>query len=120
MHCSEVVPYSVKLGPGHGHAPVILRVGARAAEGLLSKEDQVLLRQASVRLHLCLVLHIESIAQLWPHDFVRNEERDPALNEGRNDQNGELCWNKERSCSLLNRYGYKYMRKPDLCLPDLY
>lgn len=90
MQCSEVVSYSVKLGPGHGHAPVILRAGAGAAEGLLSEEDQVLLRQASVRLDLCLVLHIESLTQLWPHHFIRNEERDSALNEGTNDQNEEL------------------------------
>lgn len=83
MQCGEAVSYSVKLGPGHGHAPVILRAGAGAAESLLSEEDQVLLRQASVRLHLCLVLHIESLAQLRPHHFIRNEKGDPALDEGR-------------------------------------
>lgn len=69
----------VKLRPGHSHVAVVVRVVARAAEGLLSQEDQVLLRKASVTLHLSLVLHVDGITQLRPEHFIWHKERHPSL-----------------------------------------
>lgn len=69
----------VKLRPGHGHAAVVVGVVAGAAESLLGQEDQVLLRQAPVALHLGLVLHVDGVAQLRPQHLVRHEERHPSL-----------------------------------------
>lgn len=69
----------VELGPGHSHVAVVVGVVARAAEGLLSQEDEVLLRQASVTLHLSLVLHVDGIAQLRPKHFIWHKKRHPSL-----------------------------------------
>lgn len=69
----------VKLRPSHRHAAVVVGVVAGAAEGLLSQEDQVLLGQASVTLHLGLVLHVDGITQLRPKHLIWHEERHPSL-----------------------------------------
>lgn len=69
----------VKLGPGHSHGAVVIGVVAGAAESFLSQKHQVLLRQASVALHLCLVFHVDGVAQLRPEHLVWNEERHPTL-----------------------------------------
>lgn len=69
----------VELRPGHGHVAVVIGVVAGAAEGLLGQEHQVLLRQASVALHLSLVLHVDGVAQLRPQHLVWYEERHAAL-----------------------------------------
>lgn len=69
----------VELRPGHGHAAVVVRVVAGAAEGLLGQEDQVLLREAPVALHLGLVLHVDGVTQLRPKHLVWYQEGHPTL-----------------------------------------
>lgn len=44
--CRWRVPHPVELGPGHGHAVVVLEVAVAAVEQLLCQEHQVLLGQA--------------------------------------------------------------------------
>ena len=73
------VPHPVELGPGHGHAVVVLEVAAAAVEQLLCQEHQVLLGQAPVALHLGLEFHVERLAQLRPQDFIGHRKRNPAL-----------------------------------------
>lgn len=73
------VPHPVELGPGHGHAVVVLEVAATAVEELLRQEHEVLLGQAPVALHFGLEFHVERLAQLRPQDFVRHCKRHPAL-----------------------------------------
>lgn len=79
MSKKEAVSNPVKLWPGHSHAPVVIRVVAGAAEGFLSQKYQVLLRQTSITLHLCLVLHVDDLTQLRPKHLIWHEERHPAL-----------------------------------------
>lgn len=78
----------VELRPGHGHAAVVVRVVARAAEGLLGQEDQVLLGEAPVALHLGLVLHVDGVAQLRPQHLVWYQEGHPTLCGGTEDGGG--------------------------------
>lgn len=73
------VPYPVELGPGHGHAVVVLQVAAAAVEQFLRQEHQVLLGQAPVALHFGLEFHVERITQLRPQHFVRHGKWHPAL-----------------------------------------
>lgn len=83
-------PHPVELGPGHGHAAVVLQVAAAAVEELLRQEHEVLLGQAPVALHLGLEFHVERLAQLRPQDFVRHRKGHPALRgwgEGERSQN---------------------------------
>lgn len=84
----------VKLRPGHGHAAVVVRVVAGAAESLLGQEDQVLLGQAPVALHLGLVLHVDGVAQLRPQHLVRHEERHPSLSGAAEtaEELHPICW----------------------------
>ena len=77
--CRWCIPHPVELGPGHGHAVVVLEVAAAAVEQLLRQEHQVLLGQAPVALHLGLEFHVERLAQLGPQDFVGHRKRNPAL-----------------------------------------
>ena len=72
-------PHPVELGPWYGHVAVVLRVVAAACKTLLCQEDQVIVWQATAAVHFCLVLHIESLAQLGPQHLVWNNERHPPL-----------------------------------------
>lgn len=45
----------------------------------MSQEHQVLLGQASVTLHLGLVLHVDGVAELRPEHLIWHEERHPSL-----------------------------------------
>lgn len=72
-------PHPVELGPGHGHAAVVLQVAAAAVEQLLRQEHKVLLGQAPVALHFGLEFHVERFTQLWPQHFVRHGKWHPAL-----------------------------------------
>lgn len=76
-------PHPVELGPGYGHVAIVLRVVAAACESFLCQEDQVILWQASAAVHLCLVLHIKGLAQLWPHDLVWHNKWHPTLKRQR-------------------------------------
>lgn len=71
--------HPVELGPGHGHAVVVLEVVATAVEQFLRQEHEVLLGQAPVALYFSLEFHVERFTQLWPQDLVRHGERHPAL-----------------------------------------
>ena len=75
----RAVPHPVELGPGHGHAAVVLQVVAAAVEQLLRQEHEVLLGEAPVALHFGLEFHVECLAQLRPQHFVRHSEWHPAL-----------------------------------------
>lgn len=72
-------PHPVELCPGDGHAVVVFWVITAAGESLLCQEDQVILREPTTTVHLCLVLHIQGLTQLRPQNFVWNNEGYPAL-----------------------------------------
>lgn len=74
--------HPVELGPGHGHAVVVLEVVAAAVEQFLCQEHEVLLGQAPVALHLSLELHVERLTQLRPQHLVRHGKWHPALRGG--------------------------------------
>lgn len=76
---TNTLGYPIKLRPGHCHAAVVLGAAAGAAEGFLSQEDQVLVRQASVTLHFSLVFHVDGFTQLRPQHLIWHEERHPSL-----------------------------------------
>jgi len=71
----------VELRPGHGGVPAV-GLGAAAGERLLGQEEQVLLGQAPLALHLRLVLGVEGLAQLGPQHLVGHLEGHTALHVG--------------------------------------
>lgn len=71
--------HPVELGPGHGHAVVVLEVVAADVEQFLCQEHEVLLGQAPVALYFSLEFHVERFAQLRPQHLVRHGKWHPAL-----------------------------------------